>query len=104
MSRGNECPRCGAYVSQFAAGCAVCGADLERVRRRSPRRLAGPIGMPEVAEAALVTALMVVVAVFAPLFGMPLAALVFFDRWRRGDRNMGYVAAGAFVLALIAFV
>jgi hypothetical protein len=104
MARGNECPRCGAYVSQFAAGCAVCGADLERLRRRPSRRLAVPIGMPEVGEAALLTVLMVVVAVFAPLFGMPLAALVFFDRWRRGDRKMGYVAAAAFVLSLVAFV
>jgi hypothetical protein len=103
MSRGNECPRCGAYVSQFAAGCAVCGADLERLRRRRSRRLRASIAMPGVGEAVLLSVLMVVVALLAPLFGMPLAALVFFDRWRRGDRKVAYVAAGAFVLSLVAF-
>jgi dolichyl-phosphate-mannose--protein O-mannosyl transferase len=46
---------------------------------------------------------MVAVALFAPLFGMALAALVFFDRWRRGHRTMGYVAGAAFVIAVIAF-
>lgn len=59
--------------------------------------------VPELSEGVLLTLLMVAVAVFAPLFGMALAALVFFDRWRRGYRTMGYVAAAAFVLALIAF-
>jgi uncharacterized iron-regulated membrane protein len=103
MARANECPRCGAYVSQFAAGCAVCGADLEHPRRRRSRRLVAQIAIPQVGEAAALTVLMIVVALFAPLFGMPLAALVFFDRWRRGDRTMGYIALGAFALSLIGF-
>jgi hypothetical protein len=30
------CPSCGERVSAFAAGCAVCGADLD------PKRAAGP--------------------------------------------------------------
>jgi hypothetical protein len=44
------CPRCGERVSPFAAGCALCGADLDpkrwqrqvpfhqRMARRIPRR------------------------------------------------------------------
>lgn len=43
----DRCPNCGVRVSPFAAGCAVCGADLdihrfdrptvmERVRRAMP--------------------------------------------------------------------
>ena len=35
-----SCPQCGATVSQFAAGCASCGADLER------RRATARPGMP----------------------------------------------------------
>jgi hypothetical protein len=52
----------------------------------------------------LLTLLMAAVAWFAPLFGMPLAALVFFDRHRRGDLAMCGVAIAAFVLAVIAFL
>ena len=29
-----NCPGCGEAVSQFAAGCAICGYDLELPRRR----------------------------------------------------------------------
>lgn len=55
-------------------------------------------------EEALLILLMAAVSWFAPLFGMPLAALVFFDRHRRGDRVIRNVAAAAFALALIAFL
>jgi hypothetical protein len=104
MARANECPRCGAYVSQFAAGCSVCGTDLERLRRAPRVRLRSSFRLPELGEGAALAVLMLIVSLFAPLFGMPLAALVFFDRWRRGHRTMAYVACAAFALALIAFV
>lgn len=104
MPRANKCPRCGASVSQFAAGCSVCGADIERMRRRRRVPLAPSLSFPEVGEGAVVTVLMVVVSLFAPLFGMPLAALVFFDRWRRGHRAIAVVAAAAFVLAAVVFI
>ena len=52
----------------------------------------------------MLTLLMAAVAWFVPLFGMPLAALVFFDRHRRGDNLMRNVAAAAFVFALMAFL
>jgi predicted amidophosphoribosyltransferase len=28
----HTCPRCGEHVSAFAAGCALCGADLDPKR------------------------------------------------------------------------
>jgi hypothetical protein len=30
------CPRCGERVSPFAAGCAICGADLDPARWNDP--------------------------------------------------------------------
>ena len=33
-TRPNRCPDCGEYVSPYAAGCAICGADLDPDRTR----------------------------------------------------------------------
>lgn len=104
MARATTCPRCGSYVSQFAAGCAVCGADLERLRRRPKVRLRPSVGVPELGEGAALTFLMVAVAWFVPILGMALAALVFFDRQRRGHSMMRNVAGVVFLLAVIAFL
>jgi hypothetical protein len=51
-----HCPNCGQTVTPFAAGCAVCGTDLEAARARrgapsagssSPRPLVRPASRPE---------------------------------------------------------
>src|ERR671933_2615156 len=48
--RPHVCPRCGERVSAFAAGCALCGADLDprRAQRGRPpgARGAGGGGVP----------------------------------------------------------
>lgn len=49
------------------------------------------------------TLVMVVVAVYAPLWGMALAALVGIDRRRRGDRTLRNMAIVSFFVALVAF-
>ncbi|MEA2284111.1 MAG: hypothetical protein QOJ21_154 [Solirubrobacteraceae bacterium] len=36
MSNPHVCPRCGERVSAFAAGCALCGADLDPGRAQGP--------------------------------------------------------------------
>lgn len=46
---------------------------------------------------------MVIVALYAPLWGMALASLVAIDRVRRGDRTMRNMAIASFVIGLIAF-
>jgi len=33
MPDRSRCPKCGERVSPFAAGCAICGADLDTRRR-----------------------------------------------------------------------
>jgi hypothetical protein len=32
MADRSRCPKCGERVSPFAAGCAICGADLDTKR------------------------------------------------------------------------
>jgi hypothetical protein len=107
MARSNQCPRCGATVSQFAAGCSICGADLEAMRRQKRRRVSTVVQLPydarEFFEGTVVTLVMVIVALFAPLYGMALAALVFFDRRRHGHRTMRNLAAACFLLAALSF-
>jgi predicted amidophosphoribosyltransferase len=36
MTNPNICPNCGERVSPFAAGCALCGADLDPHRGQRP--------------------------------------------------------------------
>jgi hypothetical protein len=38
------CPRCGESVSAFAAGCALCGADLDPRRAQGPPTVAQRVG------------------------------------------------------------
>ena len=107
MARGlTVCPRCGASVTPYAAGCGVCGADLEVIRRSRQARRRGRLAVPSIgglpaAQDLFLTALMVVVALFAPLYGLLLALLVGFDRNRRGERTMRNMAVAAGAIALI---
>jgi hypothetical protein len=40
LGRGpNVCPRCGSRVSPFAAGCAICSADLPPYEERRRKGL-----------------------------------------------------------------
>lgn len=66
----NRCPGCGERVSAYAAGCAVCGYDLEAHRRRPARRprVRLPAAVPDV-ERGLVVAVLIVVALVL-LFAM----------------------------------
>jgi DNA-directed RNA polymerase subunit RPC12/RpoP len=32
----NRCPRCGERVTPYAAGCAICGAELDPRRWQTP--------------------------------------------------------------------
>lgn len=41
MTSPHICPRCGERVSAFAAGCALCGADLDPRRAQRPQSPAG---------------------------------------------------------------
>lgn len=44
ISDPHHCPRCGERVKAFAAGCALCGADLDPRRARGPMTVGQRIG------------------------------------------------------------
>ena len=103
----SKCPNCGEPVTPFAAGCAICGFDLESARAARARRSA-PVGrhvtMPRLGDDALRIAIAVLVTIAAPFFGVLLTG---FFAWqlhqdgRAGMRNamLAIVALGLLSLA-----
>ena len=97
-------------MTPFAAGCAVCGADLEAWRRRraaSPvERARGRVRMPRLSverrrDFLLLLVLFVLVA-FSPLFGALIAGFVAFAKHREGDTAMRNAALGFLALDVVA--
>ena len=110
-----KCPSCGERVTPYAAGCAICGTDLEPARRRlaerrSPANLTRPaafssIGYGESGDF-LFAAAMILVALFAPPIGLILSSYMAyrFDRDSRpAMRNVAIACAGAAATGLIFF-
>jgi hypothetical protein len=85
-------------VTPFAAGCAICGADLQaaRAERASKRRphLPGPVHL---SDDALRIGVSVLAAVFAPVMGTLLTAYFAYD----ANQN-GRIQTRNLMLALLA--
>jgi len=98
-----RCPNCGEPVSQFAAGCAICGADLEAARRKRAARphLRLP-SLPRVPDTAVTAALIGLVVLAFPLLGIVLAFLAARREMTvTGERVMwGLVALGVVLLVV----
>ena len=101
-----RCPQCKEPVSQFAAGCAVCGADLETARRdRAARRRPGLPRLPAVPQDLVVFVVMVLLVLFVPLLGVLLTLYVTYRERATSQRllRLGLwvaVAAGVVLLAM----
>jgi hypothetical protein len=110
----NRCPNCREPVSPFAAGCAICGEDLQAARsaledRRRARARYVPgarrVEVPRLGDEWLRFAIALIVTLAAPLFGLLLAALFAWqlDRdGRPGDRNL--LIAVAVLAAVLLFL
>jgi hypothetical protein len=106
----NRCPSCGEPVSQFAAGCAICGADLGPARRAAAQRGPGPrlpqarlpaIPARGLSADVLFGVILALVALFAPPFGLLLGAYMAYRFDRDGRVAMRNVAAACAVAALL---
>src|SRR5919197_1647131 len=104
--RAAVCPNCGEPVSVFAAGCAYCGADLERHRRGLGRHRLGRHELPRVGwrpDAHTTLVIFTVLAVLlSPMIGLILALVGAQDRHRSGqlDQRNLFLALAAVDLAL----
>jgi hypothetical protein len=98
-------------VSQFAAGCALCGADLVEARRAAASRRTPPvIARPRLPAASqgraadiLFAAVLALLALFAPPFGLLLGGYMAYRFDREGRTSMRNLAA-ACALASLLFV
>lgn len=117
MARATRCPDCGEPVSAFAAGCAICGADLDAHRRRlaerpgvaDAARRVPAVGLPrDLAsridpDVALVT-VTVLFLFLMPAMGALLAGLGAWDRNRSGRHTMRNVFLVLLGLGLATFL
>jgi hypothetical protein len=108
MPRGvSKCPNCGEPVSPFAAGCAICGADLEAARAQAAarRRIEVP-RVPSVGGSIdwVHVAIAVVLALAVPPVGLALALYWAVQRNRFGERTMTLLMLAAAALALAALL
>ena len=105
----NKCPDCGSTVSQFAAGCAICGADLVAARQARERRRqvmpTAPSWVPQITAADAVLGVLLIVAAFAwPLVGGPIAGLFAYFGHQKDDvvqRNLALVAVAVALIVVI---
>ena len=108
MKRATKCPGCGEPVSVFAAGCAVCGVDLEQHRRELDARR---IELPHVPRATgrsrfhfdahlALVALVLLATLLSPFLALIMAAVGAQDRHRNGQIDQRNLFIGLAILNL----
>jgi hypothetical protein len=105
MANARQCPQCGSAVTPFAAGCAVCGADLEAHRAREAQRGARlervrppALPRPRVSPDVMAVGLTLLAAVFMPLLALVMAVLWARDPMRA---NVRHLLIGCGILAAV---
>jgi hypothetical protein len=104
VRRAGVCPNCGEPVSPFAAGCSICGADLESHRRKvGERRLPRPRLRVRLDPHVVLVIFTVLAILLSPFLGLILAAVGAQDRHRNGliDQRNLFFFLGALDIALL---
>lgn len=110
MPSANRCPECRQTIHPFAATCPSCGADLDAYRRRAAgrqrrRQIEFPRLTNNVSDLVVVGLVMLLLALFAPLFGALLALFIVWHAHHTGlvaRRNIAVVCAAIAIFNLAA--
>jgi hypothetical protein len=108
VKRATRCPGCREPVSVFAAGCAICGTDLEQHRRELAERR---IELPHVPRAprparfrfdphVALVALVLLATLLSPFIALIMAAIGAQDRHRNGQIGQRNLFIGLAILNL----
>ena len=107
MAHARQCPQSGSAVTPFAAGCAICGADLEAHRARAaqrserlPKVRAPSVPRPRVSPDVLAVGLTFLAAVFVPVLALLMAVLWARDPMRANVRTP-LIACGVFAALMV---
>ena len=104
-----KCPKCGEPVGPFAAGCAICGTDLEAARSELAAKRARRPQLPSPVRAsddALRIGVSVLAAVFAPVMGALLTGYFAYDADQNDRirlRNLMIVLLGFSLVGVFAY-
>jgi hypothetical protein len=96
----SKCPNCGEPVSPFAAGCAICGTNLEAARAELASKRARRPQLPDLrpSDDAIRIGVGVLAAVFSPVMGALLTGYFAYDADRNGRTGLRNV-----MIALLGF-
>ena len=103
----SRCPNCGEPVSPFAAGCAICGTDLEAARAElAAKRARRPSCPPlRLGDDAVRIGVGVIAAVFSPVMGALLTGYFAYDGPQRPNptRNVMICVLGFSLIGVFAY-
>src|SRR4051794_1246745 len=99
----SKCPKCGEPVSPFAAGCAVCGTDLEAARRELAAKRARRPQLPgfRLGDDGVRIGVGVLAAIFSPVMGALLTGYFAYDADQNGRIRLRNVMVGLLILSLL---
>lgn len=104
----SKCPDCREPVSPFAAGCAICGTNLEAARAELAAKRAKRPQLPTIrlGDDAVRIGVAVIAVLFAPLMGALLTGWFAYDADRNGraaTRNLMILLLGFSLIGVFAY-
>jgi hypothetical protein len=99
----SKCPKCGEPVSPFAAGCSICGADLEAARRDLAAKRARRPQLPgfRLTDDGVRIGVGVLTAIFSPVMGALLTGYFAYDAEQNGRIRLRNLMIGLLILSLV---
>ena len=96
-----RCPQCGEPVTPYAAGCAICGADLEAARSERAASRRPELPRVQVGNDGIRIGLALLLAVAAPFLGIAAAAFFAWQFDQEGNERLRNAMFGVLALSVV---